>query len=136
MASIRGLTPEARAVQLEAARLVREDLGALVREYRRRFGIIVGTDFARELFAKYSVSIESRLNLAAAVRRSAARIGTAAFAQILSERGRGMVLFTAGGTGAGRRRRSNLPRGWRAPWNMHVLSMIATSIVLYRTGEG
>lgn len=102
MASIRELPPEARELQLHAARLVREDLAGLIGGYRQRFGLIVGTDYARELFAEYSASIESRLKFAAAIRRSASRVASAVFAQVLSERGKGMVLFTAGGTGVGK----------------------------------
>jgi hypothetical protein len=102
MASIRKLPPEAREVQLEAARLVQQDLASLVDGYRQRFGVTVGTDYARELFAQYSASIESKLKFAAAVRRSASRVASAVFAQVLSERGGGMALFTAGGTGVGK----------------------------------
>ena len=78
---------------------VREELDALVRVYRKRFGVLVSTDLARELL-RNRASVETRLRSASAVQRSAARIADRAFARILSEREMGMALFTASGTGA------------------------------------
>ncbi len=99
---IPNLTPEAQQVEENAILRVRQALDALIREYRQRFGVLVNTDLARELFEEYAASIETRLRFASAVQRCAARIADGTFAQILSERGSGMALFTAGGTGAGK----------------------------------
>lgn len=99
---IPNLSPEAQQVEERAILRVKQELDVLVGEYRQRFGVLVSTDMARELFEEYAASVETRLRFASAVQRSAARVADSAFAQILSERGSGMVLFTAGGTGAGK----------------------------------
>lgn len=96
------LSPEAQQVEERAILRVRQETEALVREYRQRFGVLVSTDLARELFEEYAASVDTRLRFASAVQRSAARIADKVFAQILSEPGDGMALFTAGGTGAGK----------------------------------
>ena len=98
----RNLSPEAQQVEERAIAQVKQELGYLIREYRKRFGILVGTDFARELFPDYAVSIANKLKFATAVQRSASKVADEVFAEILSEPGHGMVLFTAGGTGAGK----------------------------------
>jgi hypothetical protein len=97
-----GLSPEAQVVQEGAIALVKSDMGKLVAEYRKRFGVHVGTDLARELFPEYEASIENKLKFATAVQRSAAAVGDAVFKQILQESNGGSALFTAGGTGAGK----------------------------------
>lgn len=96
------LSPEAQLVEERAMLWVRQESEALMREYRQRFGPLVSTDLARELFDEYAASIEARLRFASAVQRSAAKTADNVFAQILSEPGLGMALFTAGGTGAGK----------------------------------
>ncbi len=99
---IPNLSPEAQQVEERAILRVGQELDALVTEYRKRFGVMVSTDSARELFEDYAASIESRLQFAPAVQKAAARVADKTFAQIISERGSGMALFTAGGTGAGK----------------------------------
>ncbi len=49
----------------------------------KRFGVVVGTDLARELFPDYTASLENRLKFAAAVQRSAAHIADQVFTNIL-----------------------------------------------------
>ncbi len=77
---IPNLTPEAQQVEERAILRVRQALNALVREYRQRFGVLVSTDLARELFEEYAASVETRLRFSSAVQRSAARIADSAFA--------------------------------------------------------
>lgn len=96
------LSPEAQQVQERAILRVAHELDALVRDYRSRFGVMVSTDLARELFEDYTASIDTRLRFASAVQKAAAKVADKTFAQILAERGSGMALFTAGGTGAGK----------------------------------
>jgi len=56
---------------------------------------------ARELFPEYTASLQSRLQFALAVQRSAAHVADEVYRRILSGPVLGDALFTAGGTGAG-----------------------------------
>ena len=96
------LSPEAQNIESRAIEQVKKQLNALVGEYRQRFGVVVGTDLARELFPDYTTSLENRLKFAAAVQRSAAHIADQVFTNILLEPCTGDALFTAGGTGSGK----------------------------------
>jgi hypothetical protein len=97
-----GLTPDAVEVETRAIELVHSHAEQLVQEYCRRFGVVVSTDQARELFPDYSVSIENKLKYAAAVQRSAASLADMVFEAMVNEEIGGVALFTAGGTGAGK----------------------------------
>ncbi len=97
-----GLGPEEVEVESRAIQLFKDHSAELVAEYRSKFGIVVGTDFARELFPDYAVDLGSRLRFAAAVQRSAAALADLVFDQMLAEKKGSAVLFTAGGTGAGK----------------------------------
>jgi hypothetical protein len=97
-----GLSLDAVEVETRAIALVENYPDRLVAEYRKRFGILVGTDLARELFPDYVYSTDNRLKYAAAVQHSAARIADLVFATIVGEESGGGALFTAGGTGAGK----------------------------------
>jgi hypothetical protein len=99
---IASLPPEAQAVEARTIELVGKELDRLVEQYCERFGVVVGTDLARELFAEYTASLQSRLDLALAVQRSAAYVADAVYERILSGPVVGDALFTAGGTGAGK----------------------------------
>jgi hypothetical protein len=99
---IAGLSPEVQNIEAKAIEHVKRRLDVLVEEYRQRFGVVVGTDLARELFPDYTASLESRLKFAVAVQRSAAHIADQVFTRILSEPRTGDALFTAGGTGSGK----------------------------------
>lgn len=96
------LSPEAQVVQERVIREVERRLDDLVGLYRQRFGVVVGTDLARELFPDYTATLESRLKFAMAVQRSAARTADEVFNRIVSGTRIGDALFTAGGTGAGK----------------------------------
>jgi hypothetical protein len=97
---ISGLSPEAQVVESRTIELVGEGLDRLIEQYRKRFGVVVATDLARELFPDYTASLKSRLRFALAVQRSAAHVADAVYERILSAPVIGDALFTAGGTGA------------------------------------
>jgi len=96
------LSPEAQVVESRTIELVGEGLDRLIEQYRERFGVVVATDLARELFPDYTASLKSRLRFALAVQRSAAHVVDAVYERILSAPVIGDALFTAGGTGAGK----------------------------------
>lgn len=102
----KNLSPEAKAVEERAIELVKSGLKGLIAEYRKRFGPLIGTDFARELFPEYAASRESRTLNAAAVQKSAAHVADSVFERAVVEGiGRSeqpIAVFTAGGTGAGK----------------------------------
>jgi hypothetical protein len=102
IAQMDGLSPEAQAVEARAIERVVMELDGLIEQYRERFGVVVGTDLARELFPDYTASLQSRLRFALAVQRSAAYVADEVYKRILSGPGLGDALFTAGGTGAGK----------------------------------
>ena len=99
---LKGLGPEEQAVQERSIALLKSAKERLVSEYRAKFGVLVGTDLARELFPEYTVNVSSRLQFAAAVQRAAAGLADLVFEQIVSESSHGLALFTGGGTGAGK----------------------------------
>ncbi len=102
IARMKDLSPDAVEVETRAIELVSQDAPRLIEEYRRRFGVTVATDLARELFPEYSASIETKLKYAAAVQKSAASLADMVYETILAEERGGAALFTAGGTGAGK----------------------------------
>jgi hypothetical protein len=102
IAQMDGLSPEAQAVEASAVERVELELDGLIEQYRERFGVVVGTDLARELFPDYTASLQSRLRFALAVQRSAAYIADEVYKHIISGPVLGDALFTAGGTGAGK----------------------------------
>jgi hypothetical protein len=102
IAPMDGLSPKAKAVEARAMEQVEQELGGLIEQYRRRFGGVVGTDLARELFPEYTASLQSRLQFALAVQRSASYVADEVYKRILSGPVMGNALFTAGGTGAGK----------------------------------
>lgn len=99
---VQGLTEEQQEAQERAIQLVKSDLAGLVAAYRERYGVLVGTDLARELFPDYTADLESKLKFATAVQRSAAVVADEVFRVLVTESGGGAALFTAGGTGAGK----------------------------------
>jgi hypothetical protein len=102
IARMDGLSPEAQAVEARAVERVELELDGLIEDYLERFGVVVGTDLARELFPDYTASLQSRLQFALAVQRSAAYVADEVYKRILSGPVLGDALFTAGGTGAGK----------------------------------
>jgi hypothetical protein len=82
---MKGLSADAVEVETLAIELVGNDGVRLVSEYRRLFGVTVSTDSARELFPDNSASIDSRLQYAAAVQRSAASLAALVFETIVRE---------------------------------------------------
>ena len=102
IAQMDGLSPEAQAVEARSVERVELELDGLIEQYRERFGVVVGTDLARELFPDYTASLQSRLLFALAVQRSAAYVADEVYKRILSAPVLGDALFTAGGTGVGK----------------------------------
>ena len=92
---ISGLNPEEQAVQDRSIQLLKSDPDRLIAEYRARFGVIVGTDLAREVFPDYADTTESRLKFAVAVQKAAAYLADQVFDQIVSEDNPGAAYFTA-----------------------------------------
>lgn len=101
------LPPEERAIESAYFnRIDTEGLGALVNEYFNKFGRVINTDNARELSPEYAATKESRSRLAAAVHEPSSEVAKAAYREALAspvQEGKDpVVLFTAGGTGAGK----------------------------------
>jgi hypothetical protein len=99
---MKGLGPEETDVQERCIGLLRAEPERLIAEYRVQFGVVIGTDLAREMFPEYCATIETRLRFAVAVQRTAAALADMVFEQIVSELSGGIAFFTAGGTGAGK----------------------------------
>jgi len=97
-----GLGAEEQAVQERSIALLKSNTEQLIAQYRANFGVVVGTDLAREMFPEYSENIGTRLKFAVSVQRAAAKLADLVFDQIVSEIDGGSSLFTAGGTGAGK----------------------------------
>jgi hypothetical protein len=101
------LNPVEREAERRLAQTFASDFTAAVDAYGKipetEGGKIINTDLARELSRDYAASKESRSSLAAAVHEPASWFAKQLYARALAappETGR--VLFTAGGTGAGK----------------------------------
>src|SRR5690606_32519186 len=110
IAPFKGLKPADRLVEAEAAAQVLSDPQAAVEAYKALPGTdggrIISTDEARELFPIYSSGPEGRSQFALAVHEPSSFVAKQVWAQALErevapERDP-LVLFTAGGTGAGK----------------------------------
>lgn len=97
---------EAAAVRARANAKVATDGPALTDEYLRRFGPVLNADNASELFEDYARDNDSRARHMVAVRPAAGAVVEQAFAQLLAQPtpvGKSpVVVFTAGGNGAGK----------------------------------
>lgn len=111
-------TPQqTKEIEQRFQRQIESDPAKAERDYRERFtqnGVLVlNTDNARELSPDYSASLESRAMLSSAVHEPASSLVKDIFKRELTkppERGRDVVVFTGGGTGAGKTRTiENLP---------------------------
>lgn len=99
------LSPEEMKIEQSATQFAQKYTDQLYNEYKKKFGKELNTDNARELFADYSRSKESRgLNAAAVHEPSNALIKEFYKRELEANKGQGndTVLFTAGGTGAGK----------------------------------
>ena len=99
---LKGLNEEQARVQARSLELFHSHKRGLIQQYRSRYGVLVGTDLAQEMFPDYARDRESRFRFAAAVQRAAAALADAIFDEIVSQSSGGVALFTAGGTGAGK----------------------------------
>lgn len=104
--SERNLAPNEREAEQHFADATANDLDGMVQRYAEKFGNVVNTDNARELSQHYSTGAHGRRDYAAAVHEPASYIAKEVYNRMLaSPVGEGMqprVLFTAGGTGAGK----------------------------------
>jgi hypothetical protein len=77
-----------------------------VRDYKKHFGKVISVDQAKELSPDYADSNSSRARLAGAVQEPAHKFAHRLYARELAKHAlpgqQDMVLFTAGGTGAGK----------------------------------
>ncbi len=87
------------------AEQIRERLDAMVAEYLARFGTIIDTDRARELCADYTVTIATRTRFSRSVYNPAKALADEIYRREIRRIAplqRRRILFTSGGTGAGK----------------------------------
>lgn len=95
--------PQQRVHDAASAALEADPQG-FVSRYRERFGKVVGSDNAKELFAEYAESKDSRSSFARAMHEPTTALARTVYRQMLEEtRNAGdPVVLTAGGTGSGK----------------------------------
>ena len=100
------LTAEERAVESRFADYLANNTDEAIARYQKEFGKIINTDNARELSEDYAASKDSRSRLSAAVHEPASWLTKEIYRRELAkqptEGEKPVVLFTAGGTGAGK----------------------------------
>ena len=101
------LSPEEREIETRFAEKIKADPEAAMERYKRLRGTeggkIINTDLFRELSDDYSATKESRARLSSAVHEPASALTKAYYRQQLAEPPvQGQVVFTAGGSGAGK----------------------------------
>jgi hypothetical protein len=100
--SVKNLSRDEALVQERAAAHVRANAGALIDEYRRRFGDEFNPDNGAELFSEYSSSPRNRAKYRVAVAGAGGWVIDAAFRQRIAMSDRRPVVFSAGGTASGK----------------------------------
>jgi len=99
------LTPEEKRIENEVGRLFAENLPALIREYRRRFGHIIDRNNAQELYVPYAKNRESRQELSLATHEPAGALADEVYHTLVTKQApadKNIVLFNAGGQGSGK----------------------------------
>ena len=99
------LTPLERKIEEQVGRYFSENLPALVKEYRLRFGNIIDRNNAQELFAPYAKNRESRQELSLATHEPAGALADEVYFATVRKRAprdRNIVLLNAGGQGSGK----------------------------------
>ncbi|MHB8414005.1 MAG: zeta toxin family protein [Acidiferrobacteraceae bacterium] len=100
------LSPEETAIQTKFSNTLRADPAELAHQYTEQFGRTVNTDNARELSPDYNKSHAARTAMSNAVHEPASALAKEVYTRLLGEPvapGKDAeVLFTAGGTGAGK----------------------------------
>lgn len=83
---------------------VDSNLDSLVAEYRERFGKSINTDNARELCPEYAATPDNRSLLAPLIHEASSTIAKQVWVELLAENANqgGLVIFLAGGPGAGK----------------------------------
>lgn len=108
--SSNSLSPDDAAIETRFADQIAEDVDGAIDQYSKlkdaRGGKVLNTDVARDLSPDYSASNDARSKLSAAVHEPASWLVKEMYQRKLAEPPkpgeRNMVLFTAGGTGAGK----------------------------------
>lgn len=100
------LSPEQKAIELSAFNeIASEGLDKKVNDYIAKYGNYVSGDDAKELFKDYNPELGGTRANAAAIQEAASTVSKAVFNKLLEEnkgKGNNTVLFTGGGTGAGK----------------------------------
>jgi hypothetical protein len=100
------LAPAQASIQARVAAAVESNPRGYAKAYRERFGNVVSADNAKELFPQYSASNAARTANDLAVHRPAAALARKVYTDLLREHApegkADLVLFTGGGTGAGK----------------------------------
>ncbi len=96
------LSAAERQVEDSLRARVEADPDGFLRRYLEKFGNLINTDNAAELFEEYAASPESRTALRRAAHKPAQWIADQAFYERLQDPSIREAVFTAGGTGAGK----------------------------------
>lgn len=92
-------------IEKQSAIHAEKNTEALYKEYKTKFGKVLNTDNARELFPAYNASKAARATYSPAVHEPASSLVKNFYARELADnvgKGNGKVLFMSGGTGAGK----------------------------------
>jgi hypothetical protein len=108
VASTPASSEDLSAARDRALQQVAERPEELLTAYTQRFGNVLNADNAAELFPDYAASPDSRTQFRAAVHPAAQRIRDELFRRSLAKPDVREVVFTSGGTGAGKSA-ANLP---------------------------
>ena len=96
------LSAEEAEVEARFAELVQTRLDALIARYHARFGNVIDTDRAREFCPEYCRSKASRTRFSRAVYQPAKALADEIYRRSIREAHGRRILFTSGGTGAGK----------------------------------
>ncbi len=99
------LTPDEKLIEDEVGRFFAENLPALIREYRQRFGHVIDRNNAQELYAAYAKNRESRQELSLATHEPAGALADKVYFALVATQApadKNIVLFNAGGQGSGK----------------------------------
>jgi hypothetical protein len=99
------LSPEEARVEMEFSAAIQADLEAFVKLYGDRFGRVIDTDRARELWPAYSASDAARTRWSRAVYNPAKALADEIYRRTIREAAPGAgqsILFTSGGIGVGK----------------------------------
>jgi hypothetical protein len=99
------LTAEERGIESAVGEYFGQNLPALIREYRRRFGNVIDRNNVQELYSPYAKNRESRQRLSLATHEPAGALADAVYFAMVAKcapESKNIVLFNAGGQGSGK----------------------------------